>query len=158
MNANFMRYCMRNGAYALNWLIKITGKTKGNTDVEIFYVNNNEDVIYNAQTYKATAFDFTPNKCVQGFDGGGKLEITARDSGGKINDILQTVNTSQNVSLEVIGVFNQNGEVTETKSFAMNYGSISISRDKISFTFEKDDRLQMTFPALIFSHYNNRGN
>ena len=46
----------RGGAYSLPYLIKMYHPDYGS----LYFVNNNEDVVYNNITYHASAFKYTP--------------------------------------------------------------------------------------------------
>jgi len=150
MNVNFEKLIQRNGTYSLPYLIYIHDEE--NT-YELFFVNNNSDVYYDGNTYHAGAFSYNPNDSVMGFDGGGKLEISVKD-----NFIIPMIEVAKSVKLEVIGAINERGQIQQIKTFKHHYGTVSVSRTKATFTFDKDDRLAMTFPTLIWSNQNNRGN
>ena len=87
-------------------------------------------------------------------DGGGKLEIAVAES-TLLVDLVETYN---NIYLDVTGVMATDGYVYELRAYKHRHGSINGNRTSITFTFEADDRLQMTFPALIWNNQNNRGN
>ncbi len=148
MPANFEKMCRRSGAYNLPWLIKLTGGT-----TNLFFVNDVINIIYNGNTYVASTFNYAPNKMESGFSGGGTLDISVID-----NTVINLVEINPSVKMEVVGVLSDDSGVSEVKKYNHSYGTISGNRLKITFKFEKDDRLSMTFPALIFNHYNNRGN
>lgn len=150
MNANFEKMCRRTGGYSLPWLIRLSDPD--DTTV-LRFVNDVQNRSHGGNTYLASSFEYTPNADGQGFDGGGSLSIVVTD-----NNIIQLIETYYNLKLEVIGVLLDDGTVTEVKSYMHHYGSVKWNGRTAAFTFERDDRLDMTFPALIFSHYNNRGN
>jgi len=150
LNANFEKMCRRTGGYSLPWLIKIAD----HDDTEAVYlVNDVANVVHGGTTYVASTFEYTPAPESSGFDGGGTLNVVVTD-----NALIELIETYYNLKLEVLGVLLDDGTVSEVKSFASHYGRVTWDGKKASFQFERDDRLDMTFPALIFSHYNNRGN
>jgi hypothetical protein len=139
----------KNGAYSLPFLVKISNH--GDTE-SIRIVNDVNDVVYQGQTYTASTFEFTPNIDVLGLDGGGRLSITVVD-----NNLIELIESNYNLKIEVLGILLDN-EVTPLENFRSLYGSVTWDGLTAEFDFEPDDRMNMTFPALIFNHYNNRGN
>ena len=150
MNANFEKLFRRNGAYNLPWLITLSDSN--NTTV-FRYVNDNTDITYGGSTYTASCFNYKPNAREIGFSGGGTLEISLVG-----NNIIDLIESNTQVKLSVVGVIRTNGTVEAIENFSHNYGKVKVQGMKATFTFEKDDRLNMTFPALIWNNYNNRGN
>lgn len=149
MNVNFAKLCQRTGDYKLAWLITLTGP-----DVlpVIRLVNNNEDVVYGGHTYSASTFNYLPGEAVHGMDGGGTLDIVVTD-----NSVIDIIETYRSVKLKVVGVL-VDSTVSEVQGFSHTWGSASWDGRKASFTFEKDEKLSMTFPSLILDQKINRGN
>ena len=54
--AQIYRLLFEGGNYAKQWLIKLSHETAG----DLYYVNNNENVTFDSQLYKAANFDYTP--------------------------------------------------------------------------------------------------
>lgn len=150
MNANFEKLIQRNGGYCLHWLIKLSD---ANNNLVMRFVNNNQDVEYNGETYTATGFEYTPNNAESGYTGGGSLEIAYIG-----NQIIDLAESYKQIKLDVVGVINERGEVTPYSRYHHTYGTLTANRGKAKFSFSKDDRLEMTFPALIWNAANNRGN
>lgn len=148
MNASFEKMCRRNGSYSLPYLITLSAGGQ-----VIRFVNNNTDLQYEGNTYSAGSFLYTPNAEELGFSGGGSLEIAVIG-----NSIIDLIEQNRGVTLRVIGALCEDGSVTPITSFSHHYGKVRVTKTKAVFTFEKDDRLDMTFPALIWSRVNNRGN
>lgn len=151
MSDLFTTLIQKAGAYNLPFLIHLYDSEGA---ISIRAVNDVDDVTYNGVTYSAAAFSYTPNADENGFDGGGSLEIALKESDYLV-DLVQTTGT---VSLDVVGIVNASGEVEPIKTWSHKYGTISVTRTSAKFTYEKDDRLEMTFPALIWDYQNNRGN
>lgn len=59
--------------------------------------------------------------------------------------------------VEVIGIFNGE-EVESIGLFKHKYGEATWDGMKLEMKLNKDDRGDMSFLALIFNSYNNRGN
>lgn len=152
MNANFERMCRRAGGYSLPWLIELSNGVK-----TLRFINDVQSRIYGANTYTASTFTYVPNPEEHGFCGGGTLEIAAADA-NDVNGIIALVQSASAISLTVVGVVLEDDTISEVKTFSHSYGKVRLDGRRANFTFEKDDRLQMSFPALVFSHYNNRGN
>lgn len=148
MNSNFERLVQRCGAYSLPYLVHLYDASHS-----LYFVNNNSDIEYMGNVYKAATFGYSPNPSALGFDGGGKLEITAKD-----NLIVDMAEEQKNVRLDVVGGINERGIVQEIRAFRHTYGTIGGNRKTVTFTFDKDDRLGMMFPSMIWGNQNNRGN
>ena len=149
MNVNFAKLCRRAGGYKLAWLITLSDQD--DTTV-LRVVNNNADVVYGGYTYTASTFNYTPAEVVHGFDGGGTLDIAVTD-----NSVIDIIETYRSVKLDVVGVI-VDSTVTEIQGFSHTWGSVSWDGKKASFTFEKDEKLTMTFPSILLDPSINRGN
>lgn len=150
MAADFEKLIQRRGAYSLPYLIHLYDDDK---KISLCFINDVKDAVFNGDTYKAAAFSYTPNAAVMGFTGGGTLSIATGD-----NYIINLTDNNYTIRLDVVGALMEDGSITEIRTYKHHYGKASFSQGKCDFTFDKDDRLQMTFPALIWSHLNNRGN
>lgn len=140
----------KSGGYSVPYLIKLHNS---DNSVEYYFVNDNNSLVYNGHTYVASTFEYTPNAPTQGADGGGRLEIQVVD-----NLIIEALETYSTLYLEAVGVLLENGSVEEIRTHSHKYGEAVWQERTLTYTFEADDRMSMTFPALIFSTYNNRGN
>lgn len=149
MNVNFAKLCRRTGGYKLAWLIELTGPVALPV---VRAVNNNEDVVYGGHTYSASTFNYLPGEAVHGMDGGGTLDIVVTD-----NTVIDIIETYRSVKLDVVGVL-VDSAVTEIQGFSHTWGSVSWDGKKASFTFEKDEKLTMTFPSILLDPSINRGN
>ena len=156
MNVNFAKLCRRTGGYKLAWLIDLKVKVRILFDdvyvTALRAVNNNEDVSFGGHTYSAATFNYTPGEAVHGFDGGGTLDIVVTD-----NAVIDIIETYRSVKLEVVGVL-VDSTVSEVQGFSHTWGSVSWDGKKASFTFEKDEKLTMTFPSILLDPSINRGN
>src|SRR5678815_971377 len=132
----------KNGAYSLPFLVKISNH--GDTE-SIRIVNDVNDVVYQEQTYTASTFEFTPNSDVLGLDGGGRLSITVVD-----NNLIELIESNYNLKIEVLGILLDN-EVTPLENIRSLYGTVTWDGLTAEFDFGPDDRMNMTFPALILS-------
>lgn len=152
MNLNFLRMCSRNGGYSLPWLITITSPL-----TTLRYINDVSDIVYGGNTYKASTFNYNPSASDSGMSGGGSLQIAAADA-NEAESIIALIESAISIQLDVVGLLLESGDVSEIKAFSHSNGTVTWNGRTATFTMEADDRLSMTFPALIFSHYNNRGN
>lgn len=138
------------GSYSLPWLIELssdTGELMGR------YVNDMANVTVGGNVFSAAAFEYNPSPSVSGMDGGGTLSIATTD-----NTVIELIETYRKVKLNVVGVMSQAGTMWTVSSYAHSWGTVTWDRGKAIFTFERDDRLDMTFPGDILDHNNNRGN
>jgi hypothetical protein len=149
VNINFAKLCRRTGGYKLAWLITLSDPDDATV---LRVVNNNADVVYGGHTYTASTFNYLPGEAVHGMDGGGTLDIVVTD-----NAVIDIIETYRSVKLEVVGVL-VDSTVSEVQGFSHTWGSVSWDGKKASFTFEKDEKLTMTFPAILLDPSINRGN
>lgn len=155
MTSNFERMCRLTGGYSLPFLIRLHDID----DTEsVYFVNDVQDREYEAVTYKAATFEYFPGKDEAGFGGGGSLNIAVTELDTELNKIIDLIETYRVICLDVVGCLLEDGTISEIKSFSHDYGSVEWDGKTAQFRFDRDDRLDMTFPALVFSHYNNRGN
>ena len=139
------------GAYSLPYLIKLHHPDVGT----LYFVNNNEDVVYDGVTYHASGFKYTRPKTIGGVLKNGSLEITAID-----NNVIDLIEESDELfTVTAVGVIESNGDITPIKSFKHQYGSVTTDETmKIKIIFTNDDRLGMAFPPYVFDSDNNGGN
>lgn len=147
---SFETLCRRYGAYSLPYLIHIHNE---DNSYSMRFVNNLQNVTYDGHTYIAAGFSYTPNQSENGFNGGGSLEIGIKDT-----LLVDLVESSDNVTLEVIAAISNTLQIVPLTNVMHHYGKANGDRTKISFEFNRDDRAEMTFPALIWDTLNNRGN
>lgn len=118
----------------------------------IYLVNNNEDINYDGNIYKASTFDYTPpnNK-----GDGGTLDITGGD-----NDLIYFIDAANDkAKLEVVGVLIDNSDVQVIHTYKHYYGNITInSQNSITWNLSKDNRLEMVFNPYTYDTDLNRGN
>ncbi|MEE6208316.1 MAG: hypothetical protein VZR95_09720, partial [Alphaproteobacteria bacterium] len=57
---------------------------------------------------------------------------------------------------DLIGVY-RGGEVVQLETYRHHYGEATYDGVKFEIKLNGDDRGNMTFPALIYNSYNNRG-
>lgn len=146
------RLMRRNGAYSLPYLIHLYDDNSIH-NIDMYFINDRKNFRYNGVLYKAAAFSYEPKAPVLGLSGGGTLKIETDD-----NYVINLTDNYTSIRLDVIGALMEDGEVTEIRAYRHHYGTVKISAGQVEFTFEKDDRLQMKFPALIWTRNNNKGN
>ena len=149
MNVNFAKLCRRTGGYKLAWLITLSDP---DDTIVLRVVNNNANVSFGGHTYTASTFNYLPGEAVHGMDGGGTLDIVVTD-----NTVIDIIETYRSVKLDVVGVL-VDSTVSEVQGFSHTWGSVSWDGRKASFTFEKDEKLTMTFPSILLDPSINRGN
>lgn len=143
MAENIFKSLSNGGGFSLPYLLHIHDDTS-----HIYVINDCDDLTYQGHTYKASNFTFTPNG-----NGESSLDIELVEADGMI-DMLEN---NYSFSVDVIGVFCDGG-VTEMGQYRHQYGEGTWDGKSLKLKLDKDDRLDMTFPALTFNAYNNRGN
>lgn len=131
------------GLYNLPFLLHIY-----NDDTNIYLINDNADLTYGGHVFTASAFSYTP-----GTNGAATLECTIFDKPALLNYVL----AERAFKCDLIGVYN-GGEVVQLETYSHQYGEATWDGSKLQIRLEGDDRGGMTFPALIYNSYNNRGN
>lgn len=133
------------GGFTLPTLVKLTSESG---DDAVYLINDNEDLTYEGITYKASNFSYTPSDNSES-----TLEVEIVES-DKIIDILEN---SYHFQAEFTEIF-YDGEIEAFSTRKHYYGEATWDGLKLELSIERDDRWDMTFPALIFNNYNNRGN
>lgn len=141
------------GKFALPWLITLTHESAGT----IYLVNNNEDVTYGDNTYKASTFDYQRPTSTGGPLDGGTLTITAYPA-DDVNLVAFFETADETFTFNAVGCY-VDGEVSPVRTYAQQYAQVGISNSyEIVVEFTGDDRMDMVFPPYVFDSENNRGN
>ena len=142
---NIYRQLAEGGGYNLPFLVHLSSPDNA---THIYLINDNQDMTYNGHLYAASNFTYSPNKTG---DSTLSIEIVEHD------EIIDLLEENEYFNVEVIGIFN--GEKVEAiGQYKHRYGEGTWNGSKLEMKLNKDDRGSMTFPALIFNSYNNRGN
>ena len=142
---NVYKQLTEGGGYNLPFLIHLSNPE--NT-LNIFLINDNQDMTYKGIVYSASSFTYTPNTSG---DSSFSVELVEHHA------IIDMLEDNYYFKVEVIGVFNGE-EVEGLGLFKHKYGEATWDGMKLDMKLNKDDRGGMTFPALIFNSYNNSGN
>lgn len=137
------------GNFALPYLIKFSHPTLES----VLLVNNNENIVFNGEEFKASTFDYSPPSP----DGtGATLNISSLPGENDLFEFIE--NSDDKYILEVVGLI-VDGEIQQIKTYRHFHGVATMEQNgQISFSLEGDDRLQMTFPPYVYDTDNNRGN
>lgn len=148
-DAQIFERLFNGGNYSLPYLIKFEHSDAGT----IRLVNNNEDVTFNNEVYKASTFDYTPPSS----DGtGGSLKISSLPGENELFEFVE--NADDNYSLLVVGLLVENTPQA-IRVYKHFHGVANVDeKGNIEFSLDSDDRLEMTFPPYVFDTDNNRGN
>lgn len=122
----------------------------------IYLVNNNEDIVYDGNTYEAYAFKFTPPSDKEGGKQSAQLILPNIDR--EILAIIRGISTPLTVSAAIIMVLPDNTVSKEAGWWEfelknISYDAMTISGD-LSFSFELNNNVSMikynnlTFPAI----------
>lgn len=142
---NFYRQLAEGGGYNLPFLVHLSSP---DGVVNIYLINDNTDLEYDGVKYSASNFTYSPN-----MEGESTLNVELVEH----DEIIDLLENNYFMRVEVIGIFNGE-EVEEIGQFRHKYGEGTWDGAKLEMKLNKDDRGGMTFPALIFNSYNNRGN
>ena len=142
---NVYRQLAEGGGFNLPFLVHLSSPDNATS---IYLINDNQDMTYGGHTYSASNFTYSPNTSG---DSTLNVELAQHD------EIIELLEDCEYFKVEVIGIFNGE-EVEETGQYEHKYGEGTWDGAKLEMKLNKDDRGGMTFPALIFNSYNNRGN
>ncbi|UTC66024.1 MULTISPECIES: hypothetical protein [unclassified Treponema] len=142
---NVYKQLAEGGGYNLPFLVRLSNPE--NT-FNIFLINDNQDMTYDGQVYSASSFSYRPNTSG---DSSFSVELVEH------NAIIDMLEDNYYFKVQVIGIFNGE-EVEPIGLFKHKFGEATWDGMKLDMKLSKDDRGGMTFPALIFNSYNNRGN
>jgi hypothetical protein len=142
---NIYRQLAEGGGYNLPFLVHLSSP---DGVVNIYLINDNTDLEYDGVTYSASNFTYSPN-----MEGESTLNVELVEH----DEIIDLLENNYFLRVEVIGIFNGE-EVEDLGQFRHKYGEGTWDGAKLEMKLNKDDRGGMTFPALIFNSYNNRGN
>lgn len=145
--AQIFNLLFNGGNFAKQYLIKLYHPEAGT----LRFVDNNEAVTYDSQTFQPANFSYNPPDS-QG--SGASLEIGIADN----YQIVEWVeNADERYVLEVVGALN-NGAVEPVRAYKNYYGTVSMTDDgKLSFSLEDDGRLDMVFTVYKYDTDLNRG-
>lgn len=141
MTSTFNLLTDRAGSYSLPWLIELSN---ADASTILRYVGDTEDKTYDGNVYTATALEYKPSAEVLGFDGGATLSIYC----GKDELLIDMIEANRSITLEVVGAILQGETITPVRVFTHTTGSVNWDKTKATFTYDKDDRLTMTFPSI----------
>lgn len=141
---NIARALAEGGGYNLPFLVHLYNPAG---TLHIHLINDNEDFVYKGQTYLSSNFTYSPNR---DSDSNLNIELVEHD------EIIDLLEDNYFFYVEAIGIFNGE-EVEEMGAYYHKYGEGVWHGDKLEMKFNKDDRGEMTFPALTMNSYNNRG-
>ena len=130
------------GLFSLPFLLHIYDDS-----THIYIINDNENLTYGGHTFAAASFDYTPNT-----NGDASLSCDIFDK----PDLLNYINRNRVFNCDLIGVY-RGGEIVQLETYRHNYGEATWDGVKFEIRLDGDDRGSMTFPALIYNSYNNRG-
>ena len=130
------------GLYTLPFLLHIYDNT-----IDIYLINDNTDLMYNNKVYKAASFDYNPAT-----NGDAALEIGLFDNA----ELQNIIERARRFNCDLIGVY-KGGQIVQLSTYRHQYGEATWDGDRFQIKLNADDRGEMTFPALIYNSYNNRG-
>lgn len=142
---NIYRQLAEGGGYSLPFLVHLY---TGDGSKHIYLINDNTDMTYRGHTYAASSFTYSPS-----LDGDSTFNVELAEH----DEIIDLLEENEYFSAEVTGILNGE-EVEEIGQYRHKYGEGTWDGAKLEMKLNKDDRGSMTFPALIFNSYNNRGN
>ena len=142
---NIYRRLAEGGGYNLPYLVHLYSPDE---TTHIYLINDNQDMTYDGHIYAASNFTYQPS--TEG-EASYNVELVEHD------EIIDLLEDCEYFHVDIIGVYNGE-EVKPIATHKHKYGEATWGGAKLEMKLGKDDRWGMTFPALIFNSYNNRGN
>ncbi len=142
---NIYKALSEGGGYNLPFLVHLFNQ---DGSMHIRLINDNKDLAYRGETYAASNFTYAPSP-----DGEATFNVEVAEH----DEIIDLLEGNYFFSVEAVGIFNGE-EVEEIGQYRHRHGEGTWDGAKLELKLGKDDRGEMTFPALIFNSYNNRGN
>lgn len=130
------------GLFNLPFLLHIYDDT-----IHLYLINDNANLTHSGHTFVAASFDYTP-----GTNGDATLACDIFDK----PDLLNYINKNRRFNCDLIGAY-RGGEIVQLETYRHNYGEATWDGLQFEIKLNGDDRGNMTFPALIYNSYNNRG-
>lgn len=150
MDSNFKTLTQKHGAYSIHYLIHLYSNDES---ISMYFCDDNRDIQHAGNIYKSATMKYEPSTIENGLSGGGKLDIEVAE-----NLVIDLNEKNIVVNLEAVEVIIEKGTVKPLRTYRHKYGTLSGDKMKASYLFKRDERMEMTFPTLIFSNQNNRGN
>ena len=116
-------------------------------DTHFYLINDNSNLTYGGHVFNAAAFAYTPYT-----NGSATLSCALFDN----PELLNYIQRNRRFNCELVGVY-RGGEVVQLETYRHNYGEATWDGLQFEIKLDADDRGNMTFPALIYNSYNNRG-
>ena len=116
-------------------------------DTHIYIINDNVNLTYGGHTFAAATFDYTPST-----NGDATLDCELFNK----PELLNYLHKNRQFNCDLVGVY-KGGEVVTLETYRHKYGDATWDGVKFEIKLNGDDRGNMTFPALIYNSYNNRG-
>ena len=116
-------------------------------DTHIYIINDNVNLTYGGHVFAAASFDYQPST-----NSDATLACDIFDK----PDLLNNINRNRRFNCDLIGVY-RGREVVQLETYRHQYGEATYDGVKFEIKLNGDDRGNMTFPALIYNSYNNRG-
>ena len=116
-------------------------------ETNIYLINDNVSLTYSGHVFTASSFEYTPST-----NGDASLSCQISDK----PELLNYINKNRQFNCDLIGVY-RGGEVVPLETYRHQYGDATWDGLKFEIKLSGDDRGNMTFPALIYNSYNNRG-
>lgn len=130
------------GLFNLPFLLHIYDDT-----TSIYLINDNVSLTYNGHTFSASEFEYQP-----GTNGDAQLSCAIFDK----PELLNYINRNRRFNCDLIGVY-KGGEIVTLETYHHSFGEATWDGLQFEIKLNGDDRGNMTFPALIYNSYNNRG-
>ncbi len=144
MSINYYRQLAEGGIFNMPFLLHLQDIEN---ETDLYLVNDSQDFTYDGTTYLASVFNYEPSE-----DDDSTLEIDVIEN----DSLIDMLEENTELSVESVSIFNGE-EIEEIAPKSFSYGSATWDGETLTLKLYKDDRLEMTFPALIFNTYNSRG-
>jgi hypothetical protein len=114
---------------------------------DLYLINDNENLTHGGHVFAAASFNYEPST-----NGDATLACDIFDK----PELLNYINRNRRFNCDLVGIF-RGGEIVQLDAYRHQYGDATWDGVKFEIKLNGDDRGNMTFPALIYNNYNNRG-
>ena len=143
---DFSRLFQNNSGISFPVLIELKCPEK----ITWYFTSNSFDIEWNGKNYIAVPMSYKFPSSQDGVPQGGTLEIDL-DQQYEDQELLKWFDElNDNASIDVVGLINEQGEISPLSQITQTHGTITWDGTKITWTLGADDRMNMQVNPWVF--------